>query len=82
MDELRLDVSRLRELRAKMGNPTVRGLCKILGVSETLGYRMFRRGELPEDAARRKVVLRKIADYFGVEVPQILLRLEARRTAS
>lgn len=45
------------------------------------GYKILRGETLPKDSDLRTEIVRKVANFFGVGVPQILLRLEAKRTA-
>lgn len=80
MDE-RLNVELVKKLRMEKG-PTVRWLIEHVGLGETAGYLMFRKGLLPEDSERRKTVLEKLAAYLGTEVRQILLSPpRSRKTA-
>jgi hypothetical protein len=71
MDEL-LNVERVRELRRNQGRK-IAWLIEQLGMSRSAGYLMFRKGLLPEDRTRRKVILEQLATTLGTEVPQILL---------
>ena len=81
MDEL-LNVEMVNKARKEKGTK-VCWLIEHLELSRSSGYLMFRKGLLPEDRARRKAVLQKLASYLGLEVPQILLTpgRPSRRTA-
>ena len=45
------------------------------------GYTFLRGEWLPKDRARKALLLKKLAKMLDVEVPQILLRLEAKESA-
>lgn len=50
-----------------------------IGLKKTAGHLMFRDGLLPKDDEVRNDVLKKLSKLLGVEVSEILLRLEARQ---
>lgn len=52
-----------------------------IGATRTVGYALLRDGMLPKSSRRKREVLGKLSQLLGVEVPQILLTLEAKRTA-
>lgn len=78
MDRDFLNVELIRQLREKCGNPEIRWLIKHVGVGFSSGYQMFRIGTLPKNPTRRKVILQKLATYFGVDEHQLIVRLEAK----
>lgn len=45
------------------------------------GYKFLRGEWMPKDDARKARLVKKLAKTLGVEVPQILLRLEVRQPA-
>lgn len=45
------------------------------------GYKLLRGEWMPKDNVRKTKVLRTLAKLLGMEVPQILLRLEATRAS-
>lgn len=80
MDDM-LNVELVKQLRLKKGKPPVSWLIQHVGMARASGYLMFRKGLLPEDPEKRHEVLEKLATFLDVEVQQILLRPQSRRTA-
>lgn len=54
---------------------------KHLGLKRSQGYQLFQNGVLPKDPEKKKMVLKELASFLGVEVGDLLLRLRPRRTA-
>lgn len=74
-DEL-LDTELVDSIRKAKGLTNLRWMIDYVGVSLSGGYQMFRLGTLPKNKARRKRIVKKLAALLGVEVNQLLLRLE------
>lgn len=81
MSDVILNAELVEKMRKGRG-VSLSWLIKHVGVGRTTGYHLFRSGFLPADPARRKVVVAKLAEYFGVEANTLLLRLPTQqRTA-
>lgn len=78
MSDVVLNTTEVDRLRREKG-VSRKELSRRLGLSQSFGYEMQKRGTLPDDLPRRKKVVDALAHYFGVEVTQLLLRLEARQ---
>lgn len=73
----RLNIELVRRLKAEKGVKTG-WLVSYVGLGYTAGHMMFREGLLPKNPFRRKMVLKKLASFFGVDERQLILRLEAK----
>jgi hypothetical protein len=69
-----LDAPYAQMLRHEAG-VTTEWLNQHLGLSRTSGYLLFRTGLLPTDPERRREVLRKLSDLFGVPEAQLVIRI-------
>lgn len=74
-----LDAKKVAELIREKGW-TRRHVITQLGLKQE-GYKFLRGEWLPKDSARKALLLGTLARLLGVRVPQILLHLEAVRTA-
>lgn len=56
-------------------------VCSQMGLGQSAGYMMLRDGLLPKDNEVRTRAVEKLAEVLGVGVGDLLLHLEANRTA-
>lgn len=80
MSDVILNAELVEKMRKGRG-VSLSWLIKHIGVGRTTGYHLFKSGFLPADPSRRKAVIGKLAEYFGVEADRLLLRLPSQRTA-